>query len=46
MHRAGGRVLAIEAGKSIVLALDKVIALANHYSMAIVAVQRAAPRAA
>ena len=37
MHRAGGRVLAIEAGKTIIIDQDKTIALANRYGITIVA---------
>jgi DUF1009 family protein len=37
MHRAGGRVLAIEAGKTIVLEREQTVALADRYGIAIVA---------
>jgi DUF1009 family protein len=37
LHRAGGRVLAIEAGKTIVVDLDETVALANRRGLTIVA---------
>lgn len=37
MHRAGGKVLAIEAGKTIVIDQPETVALANRYGIAIVA---------
>ena len=37
MHRAGGRVLAIEAGKTIIIDEAQTIALADRYGMSIVA---------
>jgi DUF1009 family protein len=37
LHRAGGRVLAIEAGKTILLDPDQTIALADRYGITIVA---------
>ncbi len=37
MHRAGGRVLAIEAGKTIVLDQSQTVALADRYGISIVA---------
>jgi hypothetical protein len=37
MHRAGGRVLAIEAGRSILLDEEETVALANRYGIAIAA---------
>lgn len=37
LHRAGGRVLAIEAGKTIVLDQEQTLALANRYGITIVA---------
>jgi UDP-2,3-diacylglucosamine hydrolase len=37
MHRAGGRVLAIEAGKTIVIDQEQTVALADRYGIAIVA---------
>lgn len=37
LHKAGARVLAIEAGKTILLDQDKVIALADRYGLSIVA---------
>ena len=40
MHQAGGRVLAIEAGKTIILDQTETVALANRYGIAIVAIQR------
>lgn len=37
LHRAGGRVLAIEAGRTIVLDQEQTLALANRYGITIVA---------
>lgn len=37
LHQAGGRVLAIEAGKTIVIDQDQVVSLADRYGIAIVA---------
>jgi DUF1009 family protein len=37
MHRAGGRVLAIEAGKTIIIDQDDTVARANRYGITIVA---------
>ncbi len=37
LHQAGGKVLAIEAGKTILLDADQTIALANRYGLTIVA---------
>jgi DUF1009 family protein len=37
IHRANGRVLAIEAGKTIVIDLDDTVALANRYGITVVA---------
>jgi len=37
MHKAGGKVLAIEAGKTILIDSDQTIALANRYGLCIVA---------
>jgi DUF1009 family protein len=37
LHRAGGRVLAIEAGKTIILEREQTVALADRYGIAIVA---------
>ena len=37
MHRSGGRVLAIEAGKTILIDQDQTVALANRYGITIVA---------
>jgi DUF1009 family protein len=37
LHRAGGRVLAIEAGKTIVLDQEQTVALADRYGLTIVA---------
>ncbi len=39
MHRAGGRVLAIEAGRTILLDEDETVALANRYGIAITALR-------
>jgi UDP-2,3-diacylglucosamine hydrolase len=38
LHKAGGRVLAVEAGKTIVVDQPDVVALANRYGLAIVAI--------
>jgi DUF1009 family protein len=40
MHKAGGRVLAIEAGKTIVLDQSETVRLADRYGIAIVAIDR------
>ena len=40
LHRAGARVLAIEAGKTIVIDQPEVVALADRYGLAIVALTR------
>src|SRR5262249_29485322 len=37
MYRAGGRVLAVEAGKTIVIDQDETVALANRYGITMVA---------
>jgi UDP-2,3-diacylglucosamine hydrolase len=37
LHRAGGRVLAIEAGKTIIIDQDQTVALADRYGLTIVA---------
>ena len=37
MHQAGGRVLAIEAGKTIVVDQEETVALANRYGLTIIA---------
>jgi DUF1009 family protein len=37
MYKAGGKVLAIEAGKTILIESDQTIALANRYGLCIVA---------
>ena len=37
LHRAGGRVLAVEAGKTIILDQDQTVALADRYGVTIVA---------
>jgi DUF1009 family protein len=37
IHRAGGRVLAIEAGKTIVIDQEETVALANRYGLTVVA---------
>ncbi len=42
MHQAGGRVLAVEAGKTILLDESETIALADRYGISIVAVEAAA----
>lgn len=42
MHQAGGRVLAIEADRTIVLDREQTVALAERYGIAIVAVQKQA----
>jgi DUF1009 family protein len=39
LHKAGARVLAIEAGKTIVIDEPDVVALADRYGMSIVAVE-------
>jgi DUF1009 family protein len=39
LHQAGGTVLAIEAGKTILLDQPRVIALADHYGLSIVAMR-------
>ena len=44
LHRAGGRVLAIEAGKTIFLDQAEAVALADRYGLTIVAL--ADPKAA
>jgi DUF1009 family protein len=41
MYRAGGRVLAIEAEKTIVLDQEQTIALADRYGIAMVALRNA-----
>ena len=46
MHQAGGRVLAIEAGKTILLDEAATIALADRYGISIVSVEAAAMRRA
>jgi DUF1009 family protein len=47
LHRAGGRVLAIEADKTIILDENDTVALANRYGISIVALHaQAAVRAA
>jgi DUF1009 family protein len=38
MHQAGGRVLAIEAGKTIVIDQEATVALANRFGVTIVAI--------
>ena len=40
LHRARARVLAIEAGKTIVIDQPEVVALADRYGLAIVALTR------
>jgi DUF1009 family protein len=42
LHRAGGRVLAIEAGKTIILDQADTVALADRYGITIVALENAA----
>jgi UDP-2,3-diacylglucosamine hydrolase len=42
IHRAGGRVLAIEAGRTILLDQEQTVALADRYGIAIVALQQPA----
>ncbi|MBY0528122.1 MAG: UDP-2,3-diacylglucosamine diphosphatase LpxI [Gemmataceae bacterium] len=42
MHKAGGRVLAIEASKTIVIDQEQTVALANRYGIAIVALEKPA----
>jgi DUF1009 family protein len=37
IHRAGGRVLAVEAGKTIILGEAETVALADRYGISIVA---------
>jgi DUF1009 family protein len=44
MHQAGGRVLAIEAGKTIVLDLAETVALADRLGISIVALDRSPTR--
>lgn len=44
MHKAGGRVLAIEAGKTIVLDEPTTLALANKYGITVVSRVEAAPQ--
>jgi DUF1009 family protein len=39
LHRAGGRVLAIEADRTILLDVDETVALANRYGISIVALR-------
>jgi DUF1009 family protein len=39
MHRAGARVLAIEAGKTIILDEPQTVALADRYGIAIASVE-------
>jgi UDP-2,3-diacylglucosamine hydrolase len=39
LHRAGGRVLAIEAGKTIVLDQEQTVALADRYGISIIALE-------
>ncbi|HYV37549.1 MAG TPA: LpxI family protein, partial [Gemmataceae bacterium] len=39
MHKAGGKVLAIEAGKTIVVDHDDTMALANRYGLTVVALK-------
>jgi DUF1009 family protein len=46
MHRAGGRVLAIEADKTILLDAEQTVALADRYGIAIVALRSEAASAA
>jgi DUF1009 family protein len=41
LHRAGGRVLAVEAGKTIILDQETTISLANRYGMTIAAYESA-----
>ncbi|HZV04108.1 MAG TPA: UDP-2,3-diacylglucosamine diphosphatase LpxI [Gemmataceae bacterium] len=45
LHRAGGRVLAIEAGKTIVLDQEQTLALADRYGITIVALNDLPPEA-
>jgi DUF1009 family protein len=40
IHKAGGRVLAVEAGKTILIDEAQTVALANRYGISIVAVER------
>jgi DUF1009 family protein len=42
LHRAGGRVLAIEADKTILIDAEETLALANRYGLSIVSVDRRA----
>lgn len=42
MHNAGGRVLAIEAGKTIILEEDETIALADRLGICVIAIDQAA----
>lgn len=42
MHRAGGRVLAVEAGKTIILEQEETIALADRLGISVVALERPA----
>ena len=42
MHRSGGRVLAIEAGRTIILDQAQTVALAERYGIASVALSEAA----
>jgi hypothetical protein len=46
MHRVGGRVLAVEAGKTIFLDQDRTVELADRYGIAVVAVDAASLPAA
>ena len=46
IYKAGGRVLAIEADKTIMLDQEQAVALADRYGIAIVALQQLATRAA
>ena len=41
LHKAGGRVLAIEAGKTIVVDGEETVALANRHKITIVALEGA-----
>jgi DUF1009 family protein len=41
IHKAGGRVLAVEAGKTILIDEDQTVSLADRYGISIVAVERA-----
>ena len=40
LHKAGAKVLAIEAGKTIVIDQPDVVALADRYGLSIVALER------